>query len=365
MWNVPTDKAARGCLPLGSALPPDLGPLLSSLVMAWLRARKNYDEMKALEETAPGTEPASTGKGLDSLNGIEKTQQRLWLLALILFVLISASLLLVDAASTAAERFIYGMTNRARVLMDHYSLALAFLTTIALVCAYFREKLVMVRNQNRELVRALDANARILALRNHQLDTWERLSHRLITNFNLPMLLDLIVRTAAEVTESDCAAVIVSEPATPHLRLAAIHRRGMQTELARRVAAKVIATGEPVHISPGHTLPEFDRPDLAWDGVGGLVASPLVVAEMVTGCLLVGRLDPAEPYPASVATVLRSFADQASVALEKAQLYADSQQQVERLSRLLDELRSTQDQLAQSRGMEPSAGPAPVSKVSA
>jgi len=138
LWNVPTDKAARGCLPLGSALPPDLGPLLSSLATAWLRARKNCGGMKALEETAPATEPGSSGKGLDSLNSIEKTQQRLWLLALILFVLISASLLLVDAASSAAERFIYGVTNRARVLMDHYAVALAFLTTIGLVCAYLR-----------------------------------------------------------------------------------------------------------------------------------------------------------------------------------------------------------------------------------
>ena len=107
------------------------------------------------------------------------------------------------------------------------------------------------------------------------------------------------------------------------------------------------------------------------------MASPLVVAEIVTGCLLVGRLDPAEPYPPSVAAVLRSFADQASIALDKAQLYADSQQQVQRLSRLLDELRSTQDQLAQSRtpraavdageGRAPLSwpDPGPVSEVSA
>ncbi|MFB3882547.1 MAG: GAF domain-containing protein [Armatimonadota bacterium] len=304
------------------------------------------------EELAPaGVKPASAGKGLDSLTSIEKTQQRLWLLAFVLFVLISVSLLMIDAASSAAERFIYGVTNKARALMDHYAVALAFLTTLGLICAYFREKLIMVRNQNRELVRALDANARILALRNHQLDTWERLGHRLITEFNLPMLLDLIVRTAAEVTESDCAAVIVSEPGTPHLRLAAIHQRGLQTELARRVAARVIAKGEPVHITPANNLPELDRPDLSWDGVGGLVASPLVAGDAVTGCLLVGRLEPAEPYPDSVASVLRSFADQASIALEKAQLYADSQQQVQRLSRLLAELQATRNQLAQSRAL--------------
>ena len=94
----------------------------------------------------------------------------------------------------------------------------------------------------------------------------------------------------------------------------------------------------------------------SWEGVGGLAASPLVVAEATTGALLVGRLAPAEAYPPSVAEVLGSFASQASIALEKAHLYAESQQQVQRLSRLLEELHSAQTQLAQSR---PSTAPNP------
>jgi GAF domain-containing protein len=274
-------------------------------------------------------------------------------------------LLTIDAASSAAERFIYGVTSRARVLLDNYALGLAFVTITALVCAYFLEKLVMVRSQNRGLVQALDANARILALRNEQLSTWEQVSHRLITNFNLPMLLELVARTAAEVTESDCAAVMVAEAGSPHLRLAAIHRRGAQTELARRVAVRVISTGESVHITPEQTLPEFDRPDLGWDGVGGMAASPLVVAEAVAGCLLVGRLAPAEPYPESMMVVLGSFANQASIALEKAQLYAESQQQVQSLSRLLEELRSAETQLAQSRQAEGAGSSCAMSAVGA
>jgi GAF domain-containing protein len=44
--------------------------------------------------------------------------------------------------------------------------------------------------------------------------------------------------------------------------------------------------------------------------------------------------------------VLGSFAQQASIALEKAHLYAENQRQLERLNRLLDELRSAQHQLA-------------------
>ncbi len=305
----------------------------------------------------PDGAPASSEASLDSLRRIERTSQRLWALALILFLLISASLLIIDAASSVIERVLYDVTDHVRMLIDNYALALAFLTTVALACIYFREKLMMVRNENRELIRALDANARILAQRNHQLDTWEQLSHHLITNVNLPHLLDLVVKTAAEVTGSDCAAVTIVEPGSPHLRLAAIYRRGMQTELARRVAAKVISSGEPIHIRPECSLPEFDRPDLSWDGVGALAASPLMESESVTGCLLVGRLTPAQPYPTTVLSVLGSFANQASIAMEKAHLYGESQRQLRRLNKLLDELRVAQCRLAESSSTVESVGP--------
>jgi hypothetical protein len=318
--------------------------------------------MNPPQQTAPETPPKSTSS-MDSLSRIERTQQRLWALALILFLLVSASLLMIDAASSAAERLLYGVASLARLLTNNYAAALAFVVTVGLVCAYFWEKLVMVRNQNRQLVRALDANARILALRNSQLDTWDQLSHQLTLNVNLPRLLDLVAKTAAQVTESDCAAVSVVEPGSPHLRLAAIFQRGMQTELARRVAANVIATGQPVHLTPHTVPPELDRPDLAWDEVAALAASPLVVSGAVSGCLLVGRLAPADPYPASVMQVLGSFARQASIALEKAHLYAENQRQLDRLNRLLDDLHSAQTQLAgpdDPPADDPAAGLAPA-----
>jgi len=286
--------------------------------------------------------------GLHSLRTIEKTQQRLWALAFVLFLLVSLSLLTLDATSAVAEHLFSDVTHRARLLIDQYGTAASLLALVLLVCAYFHEKLLLVRNQNRELVRALDASAGILALRNHQLDTWDQLSHQLITNFNLPRLLELIVKTAAQVTDSDCAAVIVSDRDSPHLRVGAIHQRGMQTELARRVAAKVIATGEPIELR-GDSLPEeFDRPDLAWEDLIALAATPLAAANAIHGCLVVGRLRPAETYPQNIIEVLGSFANQASIALEKAHLYAETQSQLQRLGKLLEELRFAQRRLGDS-----------------
>ena len=280
-------------------------------------------------------EPEDT---LDSLRAIERYHQRLWFLALLLLMLVSISLFTLEATSSAAERFISGVTSTARAVIDEYGTAVALLVIVLAACAYFYEKLLFVRNQNRELVQALESNARALALRNHQLDTWDRLSHQLITQFNLPRLLQLIVATAAEVTESECAAVVVAEQDSPHLRLAAIHGRGMQTELARHVAAKVIATGESIAFGMGSAPEEFDRPDLAAEDLVALAATPLAAAT-TGGSLLVGRLNPGEPYRENIVSLLNSFASQASIALEKAHLYAENQRQLQRLGSLLEELR--------------------------
>ncbi|MDH4179838.1 MAG: GAF domain-containing protein, partial [Armatimonadota bacterium] len=285
---------------------------------------------------------------MDSLRRIERAQQRLWLLALLLLLLVTLALFVLDTTSVTVERLLSGMTARLADLLDSYGASAALLAVVLLVCAYFYEKLVMVRNQNRELVRALDTSAHILAQRNQQLDTWSQLSYSLITEFNLPRLLDLIVHTAAEVTQSDCAAVMLTEDRSPHLRLAAVHQRGLQQELARRVAAMTIDTGEQVYLSPDDLPEELDRPDLAWEDLASLAAAPLGAADNIVGALLVGRLRPNERFSRQIVEALDSFANQASIALEKAHRYAENQKQLDRLATLLEDLRSTQSQLVQS-----------------
>ena len=284
---------------------------------------------------------------LDSLRKIERAEQRLWLLALVLFLLLAVSVLALDTTAATVERAIVGMTDTVKHVLANYATSAALLCVVLLACAYFYESLVILRRRNRELVRALDSSARSLALRNQQLESWNQVSHRLITNFNLPRLLELIVRTAAEVTESDCALVMLAEGGKGHLRLAAIHRRGLQTELARRVAAIVIETGEQVHLQPESLPEELDRPDLAWEDLVSLAAAPLVAANAIRGALLVGRVHPQEPFPDRIVDSLASFASQASIALEKAHLYAQSQRQLDRLGKLLDDLRSAEAQLHQ------------------
>jgi signal transduction histidine kinase len=303
-------------------------------------------------KTQPGSGELvpSSASTMDSLRRIERTEQRLWTLALLLLLLVTVGVLLLDATSVTVERLLTGMTARIVDLLSNYATSVALLTVVVMVCAYFYEKLAMVRSRNRELVQALDTSGQMLAQRNQQLDTWAQLSHNLITEFNLPRLLDLIVRTAAEVTQSDCAAVMLREENTPHLRLAAIHKRGLQMELARRVAERAIESGEHMYLTPEALPEDLDRPDLAWEELVALAASPLVSSNNVVGALLAGRLRPQEPFSEGepIMAALNSFASQASIALEKADLYAANQRHVDRLERLLEDLRSAQSQAVRS-----------------
>lgn len=298
--------------------------------------------MKTAQNAAAPLGAAEGIDGLDSLSTIERTQQRLWILALLLFSLVTLSLLTIDA-TTATEWPFSNMNSDTRAFLHHYGTSLALLVMLLLACGYFSEKLLCIRAKNRELISRLESTARTLSLRNHQLDTWNQLSHQLITNFNLPRLLELIARTAAEVTESDCAAVLLGNTDSPHLRLAAIHNRGLQTDLARRVAARVIGTGAAVRLSPEALPDDLNRPDLPWENMLGIAATPLSVSETVRGALLVGRCTPTSDYHESVVSVLASFANQASIALEKAELYGQNQRQLQRLTRLLSQLSAVRD----------------------
>ena len=287
-------------------------------------------------------------ESLEKLGRIERAEKRLWFLALGLFLLLAVSLFLMETTTVVVEHIGRGWTSHAIGVLKDYGLSGALLIVAWLICAYFYEKLVSVRRQNRDLVQALESVARVLSNRNQQLGTWSQLSHTLITNFNLPRLLELIARTAAEVTESDCAAVILAERGARHLRLAAIYERGLQIELAERVAAIVIRNGRAICVSPDAPPEEIDRPDLPWDDLVSLSAEPLVSAEKTVGALLVGRLKPREPFPSHVLDTLDSFANQASIALEKAHLYAENQKQLDRLGKLLDDLHATQAQLTEA-----------------
>ena len=277
---------------------------------------------------------------LERFQRIQRTERNLWLLALLLFVLLAVSLFLIDAGSIALDSRYRGLPHHVIELLGKYEVSAALLLVVGLICGYFYEKLAALRRGNRALIETVESNARLLELRNRQLETWHLVSHDPVTNFNLPRLLELVAHTAADMTESDCAAVVLVESEHNSLRLMAVHQRGLEIELARRVAATAIRARRALAFHPGNLPPELDRPDLPWEGLAAIAAAPLISQQKAVGVLLIGRLQPGEPFSQEIMDSLDSFASQAAVALEKANLYAENQRKLQQLSRVVHELQA-------------------------
>jgi GAF domain-containing protein len=168
--------------------------------------------------------------------------------------------------------------------------------------------------------------------------------------------LQLVSETALTVTESDGAAIMTADKWVHGYRLAAVSGQGAQTELARRAAAKVMATGEGLRLCLPDLPAEFARPDLASDQLSDVVALPLHAADGVTGALVVARLASRSPYPEQVEEILASFVTQTSLALQQAALHAEHRHELQRLKGLLGTRPGEEPSLAPS----PSAAPSSV-----
>ena len=287
--------------------------------------------------TAPHSDRDAT---LERFRRIQRTERNLWLLALLLFVLLAVSLFLIDAGTLSLDARNSGLPYHFVELLGNYEVSVALILVVGLICGYFYEKLAALRRDNRSLIETVESNARLLELRNRQLETWHRVSHDPVTNFNLPRLLELVAHTAADMTESDCAAVVLLESEHKSLRLMAVHERGLETELARRLAATAIRARQVLAFHAGDMPAEFNRPDLPWEGLTAIAAAPLISQQKAVGVLMIGRLQSEEPYSQEIVNGLDSFASQAAVALEKANLYAENQRKLQHLSRVVHELQA-------------------------
>jgi signal transduction histidine kinase len=290
----------------------------------------------------------------DPLAVIERTEERLWLLALLIIFLLAVGLYLLGASDdvtlTAERPYL-----RPLVLTLGSDVTTSLLLLVVLlICGYFHERVTARRRENRRLIESLRANQEALEKRNRQLTTWGELSHALIANFDLPRLLDLIVATAVEVTGCDSGSVMLVDE-QGRLRIEAA--RGLpeevieQTRLAPGLgfAGRVLETGQPVLLRHSDARPEL-RAEMHRDPeLASAISVPLKSGDRVAGVLNVcerGRRS--EELGEDDLRSLCIFADQASLALEKARLYRDSQLQLERLLRVLDELGRTQTQLLHS-----------------
>jgi signal transduction histidine kinase len=224
---------------------------------------------------------------------------------------------------------------------------------VLLITAYIRERLAERWRENRRLINELTRKERALEKKDAQLTTWGELSHALIANFDLPRLLDLIVTTAIEVTGADRGSVMLVDESEGTLSVKASkgldpEHADMKTKLGEGISGRVALTGQPVLLRRGEDQILLRALRRRESEISSAISVPLRVEDQIVGTLNVNESGRTSEFGEEDVRALTLFADQAALALEKAQLYRDSQRQLEKLLSVLDELSRTQAQLVHS-----------------
>ena len=289
----------------------------------------------------------------DPYKRVQLQEERLWLLALLIIFLLAVSLFLITATEDAGNSVPEIALPLLYVLGSDITTCF-LLVMVLLISAYIRERLHDQWQQNAKLIGELTQKERSLKKKDAQLTTWAELSHALITNFDLPRLLDLIVTTAIEVTDADRGSVMLLDESQGVLTINAAKGidedvvQSTRVRLGEGIAGRVALTGKPLLLRRREEEPSLRALRQRDEQISSAIAVPLRIEDRIVGTLNVNESHRMKEFGQEDVRALKLFADQAALALEKAQLYRDSQRQLEKLLSVLDELSRTQAQLVHS-----------------
>ena len=288
----------------------------------------------------------------DPFRESEIREERLWLLALLIIFLLAVSLFLLTATEDA-NGSVPALAAPLITVLGSDITTCFLLVMVLLITAYIRERLAERWRENRRLISELTRKERALEKKDAQLTTWGELSHVLIANFDLPRLLDLIVTTAIEVTGADRGSVMLLDESRSTLTIKA--SKGIDPQhaeakinLGEGIAGRVALTGQPLLLRRDEGQPALRTLRRREEEISSAMSVPLRIEEQIAGTLNVNESKRRSEFSEEDMRALTLFADQAALALEKAQLYRDSQRQLEKLLSVLDELSQTQAQLVHS-----------------
>jgi len=287
----------------------------------------------------------------DDLRAIERRESQLWLLAFFFIFLLAVGLFLVDAATGARAAARLGPLG---TILESAATRVGLLVVVLLICGYFREKITALQHANRDLIYSIRCHQHAVEEKTELLTRWSELSHELITSRNLDHLLQLTVRTAIEVTNGDTASLMLLDEETQELHIAAAQGldpkvvRETRVRLGEGIAGTVAQEGRPLLLPADSGDSGLDQHMTRGQEIRSAACVPLVLANRIIGTLNVNRTQHPQHFARADVEALQMFASQAVLAIEKTELYARAQEQVERLRQMLKELEQAQAKVLQS-----------------
>jgi GAF domain-containing protein/anti-sigma regulatory factor (Ser/Thr protein kinase) len=171
-----------------------------------------------------------------------------------------------------------------------------------------------------------------------QLAALQQVSDAALAYLPLEELLDELLVRISRILSSDTAAILLLDD--PSRTLVARAAKGIEEEVEQGVriplgkgfAGRIAAERHPIFL-PDVEHADVLNPLLREKGIQSLLGVPMIVEGRVTGVLHVGTLTPRE-FTAADTELLRSAADRAAMAIDRARLY-EERQVVEALQRTL------------------------------
>jgi GAF domain-containing protein len=175
--------------------------------------------------------------------------------------------------------------------------------------------------------------------------------------FDLQAVLDALVETVANLCDTD-RAVLTRKQGDQYYR-AALHgfpteaiaeMKGVPVDLeAGTIVARALRSCAAVHVTDVNADPEYPgSPAQTLGGARTVLSVPLIRETQPVGAITVSRTR-VEPFTEKQIDLIKTFADQAVIAIENVRLFNELQTRTEELSLSLDELRTAQDRLVQTQ----------------
>jgi GAF domain-containing protein len=167
-------------------------------------------------------------------------------------------------------------------------------------------------------------------------------------------VLDTVAETAARLCSADSATIVVREgevyryvsstymAAEPEFW--AVVRQRTIVPGRKSIASRVLLEGRVVHVADIRADPDFAFPETVAFGLRTILGVPLLREGAVLGTITVNRKR-VEPFTERQIELVRTFADQAVIAIENARLLGELQARTDELTRSVGELQALEEVL--------------------
>jgi GAF domain-containing protein len=169
-------------------------------------------------------------------------------------------------------------------------------------------------------------------------------------------LLGQVLQTTMRAVRASMGSIMILDKERKTLRLAA--SRGIPDEVAPEtevaigegIAGKVIERGEPVLVEDAETDPRLREPTAARYASGSFLCMPIRAGDRVIGVInMAKRKDAGDARPQPFTTIdlqfLNALMTYVGYAVDNARLLEEAQQSARRLQSVVDDLKTTQEQL--------------------